>query len=127
MKENKIQIIKFCIIGFFNAVITYVTLFVFGLLDVNPLISNLTGYVLVLIHSFLWSRYWIFKSKSKRLLREFLIFTSTFIIAYLLQFATFTIFVYTIKLNEYISNLLGLIVFGFTNFVVNKKVTFKSK
>lgn len=111
--------------GILNAIITYVSLFLLDKIGVRLLWANIFGYFIVLIHSFVWSRAWIFKKSNRKLISEFMIFTSTFLIAFALQFTVFSLLVKTAGINEYIANLAGLIVFGFTNFVINKKVTFK--
>lgn len=124
MKENNRQIFKFCIIGTMNAAITYITLFLLSELGVNELLANFIGYILVLINSFLWSRFWIFKSQNKNILKEIIFFVSAFFLAYLLQFTSFSILVRIFNINQYLANLIGLVVFGATNFIANKKITF---
>lgn len=124
MKENKKQIFKFCIIGTLNAAITYITLFMLSELCVNELLANFIGYILVLINSFLWSRFWIFKSKNKNIFKEIVLFVSAFLLAYILQFTSFSILVRIFNVNQYLANLIGLVVFGATNFIANKKITF---
>lgn len=122
---NTQQVVRFCIVGMLNAIITYVSLFILDRMGVRLLWANFFGYFIVLIHSFVWSRAWIFKKSSRKLISEFLLFTSTFLIAFALQFTVFSLLVKVADINEYIANLAGLIVFGATNFIVNKKVTFR--
>lgn len=123
--QNTQQAVRFCIVGILNAIITYISLFLLDMAGVKLLWANFVGYFIVLIHSFIWSRAWIFKKSNRRLINEFLLFTSTFLIAFALQFTTFSLLVKFAGVNEYLANLAALIVFGFTNFVVNKKVTFR--
>lgn len=123
--KEKQQVVRFCIVGILNAIITYISLFLLDMAGVKLLWANFVGYFIVLIHSFIWSRAWIFKKSNRRLINEFLLFTSTFLIAFALQFTTFSLLAKVAGINEYLANLAALIVFGFTNFVVNKKVTFR--
>lgn len=123
-KESGKQILKFCIVGTLNAAITYIALWLLPHMGFSTEASNIAGYVIVLIHSFAWSKLWIFKSKSHNLLKESALFVAAFLTAYALQYACFNALL-DAGMNKYLANLLSLIVFGVTNFLMNKLLTFK--
>ncbi|HIT83744.1 MAG TPA: GtrA family protein [Candidatus Avibacteroides faecavium] len=127
-KESPRQLIRFCIIGMLNGGITYLSLFFFShIVGLSVPMSNFIGYLLVLVHSYIWSRAWIFKPSDGGVFKEFILFTLTFLIAYTLQFITFYSLAAVVGVNKYWANLVSLVVFGGTNFVVNKNYTFKHK
>lgn len=127
-KEGSRQLIRFCIVGILNAAITYISLFVFShIIGLSNSKANFFGYLLVLLHSFIWSRLWIFKSDSGKIIKEFILFTLTFLVAYTFQFAVFFSLTNLIGINKYWANLVSLFVFGATNFVINKYYTFRHK
>jgi putative flippase GtrA len=69
--------LKFCIVGVLNTIIGYV-LFILFLNWFNYLISLTISYIITIIHSYFWNRFWTFKS-SGRPLMEFLRFISVYI------------------------------------------------
>lgn len=126
MSETRSQLLRFCLIGMLNGAITYISLFVFNrILGLSLHMSNFIGYLLVLAHSFIWSKLWIFKSRGSNIMREFAIFTITFLVAYTMQFVTFYSLTKAIGVNEYWANLVSLIVFGASNFLINRNYTFR--
>ena len=125
--RQSIQIIRFVIVGFSNAVITAVVVWaLMHLLGCNYLWSNMAGYVAALVNNFFWSKYWVFSSGKGRLLRESVLFLLAFGCAYATQFLFLLLLVEVIGMNEYLGQFLGLFVYGAVNFVMNKRVTFSS-
>lgn len=126
MKES-VRIVRFIIIGTLNALITAVVIWILmDLLDCNYLWSNVAGYVAALINNFFWSKYWIFSSGQGSFWREVPLFLLAFACAYGTQFLSLLLMVEGIGLNEYMGQFLGLFVYGAVNFIMNRKVTFRS-
>ncbi len=122
------QVARFCVVGIYNAAITYIALYLLTQkAGMTTQAANMIGYVIVLVHSFAWSRLWVFKPGNLGIVKEFIAFTLTFLAAYTLQFIVFHSMTELGGLNKYWSNLAGLIVFGATNFLINKYYTFKHK
>lgn len=124
--KNKSQVIRFCIVGTLNAAITYLALWLLPLLGLSTSASNKIGYVVVLVHSFIWSKLWIFKSTGTNIMKESALFVLAFIAAYMLQFFSFDTLL-AIGFNKYLANLVSLFVFGATNFLMNKLLTFRTR
>lgn len=113
-------------IGTLNALITAVVVWLMmDVLDFNYLSSNITGYVAALINNFFWSKFWIFTSGKGRYAPQALLFLVAFLCAYGSQFVCLLAMVELLDWNEYISQFLGLFVYGAVNFVLNKRVTFR--
>ena len=110
MKES-VRILRFAIVGSSNALITALVIWILmDILDCNYLWSNMAGYVAALVNNFFWSKYWVF----------------SFGCAYATQFIFLLLMVEVIDLNEYLGQFLGLFVYGAVNFMMNKRLTFKS-
>ena len=115
MKES-VRILRFAIVGSSNALITALVIWILmDILDCNYLWSNMAGYVAALVNNFFWSKYWVFSS-----------FLIAFGCAYATQFIFLLLMVEVIDLNEYLGQFLGLFVYGAVNFMMNKRLTFKS-
>lgn len=126
MKEST-RIARFAIIGTLNALITALVVWVMmDVLVTNYLISNVVAYLVAQIHNFVWSKYWIFPTtKKSSILQQVLLFSIVFGLAYGAQFIFLLILVEKVGCNEYLSQFLGLFVYGGINFMLNKKVTFR--
>lgn len=131
MKEST-RILRFVIIGTLNALITALVVWVMmDIVRANYLLSNISAYVLAQIHNFLWSKYWIFPSDDGRgvatsTIRQVFLFLFAFALAYGAQFLFLVLLVETFHCNEYLAQFFGLFVYGTINFLMNRRVTFKS-
>ena len=137
-KETIFQFIKYALVGCLNTGITLFVIFVCkSLLDLNPYIANVLGYVAGLINSFFWNKTWVFKSKngyskeaikfavgfgvcySIQLLVVFLLSSTTFVNCQWNLFDIFTISGYGV------ATLIGNIIYTIANFGYNRIITFK--
>lgn len=126
-KKNT-QIVRFAIVGFSNAVITYVIYVMMRrLLCFDEESSNAVGYVAALVNNFVWSKLWVFQARKTNVWHEVFFFLVAFISAYGCQFIFFNTLRDTLHVNEYLAQFLGLFVYGAVNFIVNKRVTFKRR
>ncbi|RHJ91726.1 GtrA family protein [Parabacteroides bouchesdurhonensis] len=126
MKEST-RILRFAIVGTLNALITASIIWILmDLLDCNYLWSNVAGYIAALINNFFWCKYWVFSTGEGQFIKEIPLFLLAFGMAYTAQFLSLLLMVEVIELNEYLAQFLGLFVYGAINFVMNRKVTFKS-
>ena len=145
-----IQVIKYGIVGIANTLLTAVTIWVMMYLVFKAgreenvsstviTVSNITGYIVGLINSFIWNRKWTFQSKN-RWGKEFIKFTTAFLICYIPQLFLVNI------LNTYVTSpdfrlvignyplvirvaylwqLVGIVFYTSLNFLLNKYYTFK--
>ena len=62
-RKTAVQLLKYGVIGVMNTVITLVTFYVLNTkAEVSYGISNVVGYILGVINSFIWNRKWVFKT-----------------------------------------------------------------
>lgn len=124
--ENSQQVIRFILVGTSNALIAAsVVWLMMDVLDFNYLASNITGYVAALLNNFLWSKFWVFSSGRGKYIQEAILFLLAFFCAYGAQFLCLLMMVEIFAWNEYVSQFLGLFIYGSVNFIMNKRVTFK--
>ncbi len=125
MKES-IRIFRFAVIGTLNALIVAITVWVMmDELHIDYMRSNITAYIFAQTHNFVWCKYWIFPSDRKsNTLKQVLLFLVAFGLAYCIQFLFLIGLVEGLDCNEYISQLLGLFVYGSVNFLMNRQFTF---
>ena len=140
-KQTGIQLLKYGVIGVLNTLITLVTFYLLNTkLELSYGISNVTGYVLGVINSFLWNRNWVFKTKNN-FKRELLLFVCGFFICLALQLCVSWILLEGLswkslpddiipffpmqKAGQNIVMVLAMVVYTLANYVYNRTVTFR--
>lgn len=126
MKKSAIQIIRFCVVGTSNALITALVIWIMmDLLSYDYIIANICGYILGVSNSFIWNKLWVFQARHTNVWKEVFLFGVAFFLAYFAQFIFLLILVEFFDLNEYLSQFLGLFIYGGINFVMNRILTFR--
>jgi len=125
-KELFIQIVKFGIVGVLNTLLTAGTIWLLlRVLNCSDYLSNIGGYIIGLLNSFVWNRRWTFKSNTKVKDTVFK-FIVTFVICYLIQLGNLYLLLHFTSVDSYVSQLLSIVVYTGFNFTLNKYYTFKS-
>ena len=75
LRKNKFQIIKFLITGLLSSSINFLVYYFLYKLNVNINLASLSGYIIGIINSFVFSKIWIFNgSRFKKLNKAFIFF-----------------------------------------------------
>ena len=126
-KSILIQLLKFGIVGVANTLLTALTIWLLlKVLHYTDYLSNIIGYCIGLINSFIWNRKWTFENN--RSVKETVFkFIVTFAISYLLQLGNLYLLLNHTNIDPYVCQLLSIIVYTIINFLLNKYYTFKSE
>jgi putative flippase GtrA len=119
------RLIKFSLAGVVNTVVGYAVIAGCMWLGVSPTLSNLCGYLVGLVISFLQQRYWVFESKG-RIGDEWLKFVAVFLVSYAANFLTLRALL-TTPLNPYVAQLFACAAFTLVNFALNSRFVFSVK
>lgn len=126
-KKEIIKIIKFGIVGCINTLVTAIVIFVMmKIFSCDYKISNVWGYIIGVINSFVWNKLWVFQSRKTNVWKEMFLFGIAFLVAYGAQFSFLLVCVEHWDMNEYLATFLGLFIYGGINFVMNRVLTFTS-
>ncbi|GHT76214.1 hypothetical protein AGMMS50262_13790 [Bacteroidia bacterium] len=134
-KKFIIQAFKYGIVGIVNTLLTAVVIWlmlhwVFNLQSGQTAsstaasVSNVVGYVVGLINSFVWNRRWTFGSQ-KNWKADFLRFIAAFLICYIPQLLLVMLLNAYSGIPAYICQLIGIVFYTGFNFLCNKYYTFK--
>ena len=125
-KEAIIQFAKFGIVGISNTLLTAITIWILlKQLHFSDYLSNMIGYTIGVINSFVWNRKWTFESKNK-VSNTIYKFIGIFGICYLFQLGNLYFLLNFTNTEAYVSQILSIGVYTILNFVLNKSYTFKS-
>ena len=140
-KQTGIQLLKYGVIGALNTLITLVAFYLLNtVLGLSYGISNVTGYVLGVINSFVWTRNWVFKTKND-VKRELLLFVCGFLICLALQLCVSWILLEGLdwkhlpddiipffpmkKAGQNIVMIVAMVAYTLANYIYNRFVTFR--
>ncbi len=137
-QKTFIQLLKYGVIGVSNTLITLVAFYILNtLLGVPYTPSNVVGYVLGVVNSFIWNRTWVFKAKDN-LKREALLFVVGFALCWALQMIVSVIMLegmdmknFTLswmsKAGQNITMVVAMVFYTIANYVYNRFITFNEK
>ena len=129
-RKTAVQLLKYGVIGVMNTVITLVTFYVLNTkAEVSYGISNVVGYILGVINSFIWNRKWVFKTHNN-VRREALLFGGGFLLCLtLLGWKSLPDdvipFMPMAKSGQNIVMVIAMVVYTLANYAYNRLVTFK--
>ena len=140
-RQTGIQLLKYGVIGVLNTLITLVTFYLLNTkLGLSYGISNVTGYILGVLDSFVWNRNWVFKSKDN-VKRELLLFICGFLICLALQLCVSWVLLEGLgwkslpddiipffpmqKAGQNIVMIVAMVAYTLANYIYNRTVTFR--
>jgi len=119
------QFSRFIMVGVFNTLFGYCVIFAcMYLARMSPEASNMTGYTIGLIVSYILNRNFTFNSKQSRT-TEIIRFLAVFVVAYSSNFAILVILIHKVGLHEGMSQIFAGVVYVVTSYLMNKYYVFK--
>lgn len=119
------QAIKFGIVGVGNTLITALVIWIMlKVCGFSDYVSNITGYGIGVLNSFVWNRCWTFHSAAGWR-RSAVRFGIVFGISYLFQLGVLFVLNATSGIDPYYNQLLAMVFYTIANFILNKVYTFK--
>ena len=119
------QFFRFLTVGVCNTILGYCVIFAsMYLANMSPESSNVTGYTVGLVASYILNRKYTFNSKQNRR-SEIVRFLAVFVVAYASNFAVLVILIHRIGIHEGASQVLAGIVYVVASYIMNKYYVFK--
>lgn len=142
-RKTGIQLLKYGVIGVMNTLITLVSFYLLNTkLGVPYGPSNIIGYVLGVVNSFLWNRNWVFKT-GVNVRREALLFGCGFVLCWMLQGIVSWVLLEGLGMKELpndvipffpmekagqnIVMVISMVVYTVANYAYNRFITFAAK
>lgn len=143
IRKTAVQLLKYGVIGVSNTIITLVTFYLMNTkLGIPYGISNVVGYVLGVVNSFIWNRTWVFKTHST-LRHDLALFVAGFLICLMLQGIVSWLllegfgwknlpddvisFLPMKHAGQNIVMVIAMVFYTIANYIYNRLITFKSK
>jgi putative flippase GtrA len=120
------QLSRFVAVGLFNTVLGYFVIFgCMYLVKISPEISNVAGYAVGLVASYILNRKYTFNSKQNQL-NEIVRFLAVFFVAYASNFVVLIILIHGVGVHEGASQILAGLIYVIASFIMNKYYVFKA-
>lgn len=120
------QVIRFLFVGGLNTIVGYGIYALLVYLGINLYIASTISTIIGVFHSYLWNRYFTFKSKEKAL-AEIVRFISVYIVSYLLGLLTLFISNKIFNIDPYVAGLVNLVITTLISWFGHKYFSFKKK
>ncbi len=125
-KKTTVQLIKFAMVGVLNTTLSLAVIYaLMTFFHVGVYTSNIWGYIVGIINSFIWNKVWVFRKNGGTIYREIFSFLVVFALCYGIQFMSLRLMIEKLSLNSYLAQLLAMGVYTIVNFILNKCVTFR--
>lgn len=122
-----IKLIKFCIVGSVNTLITLVTFYILNkILQINYLTSSLLGYVLGMINSYVLNKRWTFQNRDKKVVIQFIKFTIVNLISLGINLFIIYILVDRFNIDSMVSQVFATGFSTISNYAGSKILVFSS-
>ena len=118
------QPIRFLFVGGLNTLVGYGIYALLVYIGVNYLLANTISTIIGIAHSYLWNRFFTFKSKN-RAIKEITKFVSVYIVSYLIGMCTLFIFKDKLNISAYIAGLINLVITTLISYFGHKYYSFK--
>ena len=118
------RFIKFISVGLLNTLVTYITFYLLLSLGINYKVAATVGYILGILNSYIWNKYWTFKSK-KTIKVEFAKFIIVYLFSYIVNIITLTIFVEIFDMIPEIGEIFGISLATIISYLGLKYYSFK--
>jgi putative flippase GtrA len=120
------QFSRFLIVGVFNTLLGYSIIFAcMYLAGMAPETSNIAGYAVGLVVSYILNRNYTFSSSQSRR-GEIVRFLAVFVVAYASNFAILLILIHKIGIHKGVSQIVAGLVYVIASFLMNKYYVFKA-
>ena len=126
-KANDMKLFfRFLKVGVFNTMLGYSVIFAcMYLAKMSPESSNVAGYAVGLVASYVLNRRYTFNSKQNER-NEIIRFLAVFVVAYALNFVVLVILIHGFGIHEGMSQVLAGFIYVMASFTMNKYYVFKT-
>ena len=120
-----IKFIKFLIVGVSGLIIDFgLTYLCKEKIKLNKYLSNSIGFLAAGINNFILNREWTYDGSSGDIMIQFPVFISIVLVSLLVLNATVWLGINKLKLNFYLSKIIGIVIITFLNFYAHLFITF---
>lgn len=126
-KRNIIQLVKFVLVGFSNAIVLLIVYNIGLKLGLNYQIAYVIGFVISVLNAYFWNNRFVFKNSTATFFRKLIKVYASYIATYLLSALLLYVWTKIFGVPEEIAPLINIVITTPINFVLNKLWAFKNR
>ena len=110
---------------------TLVSIVSFGLcskaMDLDLITSNILSWICAVLFAYYTNRLFVFRSKNKNVIKEFISFTGSRVLTLLLDTGLIVLMVKFMKIDELIAKIIVQFIIVIANYIISKLIVFRKK
>jgi HAD superfamily phosphoserine phosphatase-like hydrolase len=119
---------NYLIVGGLTTLVSIVSYALFSkAFHIYYIVSNVLSWIVAVIFAYYTNRWFVFHSKNKNKLKEFITFTGSRLLTLLIDTGLMILFVETMKMNDMVAKLIVQVVIIIANYILSKLFVFKNK
>lgn len=126
-KYNLIQLIKFALVGFSNAVVLFLVYNGLLLLGVNYQIAYAIGFILSVLNAYFWNNRYVFHDKTSSFVQKIIKVYASYIFTYILSAILLYVWIQMVGVPKEIAPIINIVITTPVNFLLNKLWAFRNK
>lgn len=117
---------RFLFVGVLNTIFGYGIYALFIYIGIQYILANTLSYILGILHSYIWNKYFTFKQTHRNLL-EFIRFVSVYLLSYASSCLLLWLFVGKMGMSAYIAGVLSLFITTVISYVGHNFFSFQTQ
>lgn len=127
------EIINYLIVGVLTTIVSFLSYFIVTRTFLDPKVSlqlqiaNIISWICAVAFAYITNRIFVFKSKSKNILLEILLFVLARVLSLFMDMGCMFLVVSVLGRNDIIGKLVSQVVVTIANYILSKLIVFKKK
>lgn len=121
------EIVNYIIVGASTTLVSIVSYFLLRLVIPSYIVNTILSWVIAVAYAYITNRIFVFKSKSKKILKEITEFVSCRLLTLLLEIGTMFLLVDLLSFHDGISKIAVQFIILVCNYILSKLFVFKNK
>lgn len=125
-KQNIIQLVKFALVGFSNAVVLFLVYNGLLLLNWNYQLAYAVGFILSVLNAYFWNNRFVFNDKSSSFFKKIIKVYASYIFTYILSAILLYVWTQLVGIPKEIAPIINIVITTPVNFLLNKLWAFRN-
>ena len=121
------EIVNYLIVGVLTTIVSIVSYYLFRSFIDNYLICTIISWIIAVLFAYVTNRRFVFKSKNKKILKEFISFVVSRLLSLGIEVLSMIILVDLLSIDDRISKILVQVIIIVLNYIFSKIFVFKRK
>ena len=127
LQDKYQELINYLIVGVLTTIVSIVSYYIFRLFIENYIVCTIISWIIAIIFAYITNRLFVFKSKEKNILKEFIIFVISRLASLGIELLSMALLVDVISIDDKIAKIIVQVIVIVLNYILSKIFVFKRK